>query len=78
MAGIVSQKVKYLFVFCSLRYALSISLSIWFLIGVFLPNCLGNLCPENVFSISKVSFEEFVLRIRKASPLTNPFYTLGE
>ena len=25
----------------------------------------------------KVSFEEFVLRIRKASPLTNPFYTLG-
>ena len=26
---------------------------------------------------SKVSFEEFVLRIRKASPLTNPFYTLG-
>ena len=26
---------------------------------------------------SKVSLEEFVLRIRKASPLTNPFSTLG-
>ena len=26
---------------------------------------------------SKVSFEEFVLRIRKASPLTNPFFMLG-
>ena len=26
---------------------------------------------------SKVSFEEFVLRIHKASPLTNPFFMLG-
>ena len=24
-----------------------------------------------------MSFEEFVLRIRQASPLTNPFFTLG-
>ena len=40
---------------------------------------LVNLISDNslIMFSSKVSFEEFVLRIRKASPMANPFFMLG-
>ena len=72
--------------FCSLLFrfrSLDSLLWILFLIVGFLSKFLGSLRPSSVFLemwiffFSKVVSEEFFRRILKASPLTNPFLTIG-